>query len=747
MANSRSGEIRKETMRGVIMDCRSKGWFGWVTALVCVVVGPHAAQHANAEEGVIETMVVTATKRAQDAQDVPMSIEVIQSQMLDDFQIRDFKTLQNYVPNLLIQPSPGNDAIYIRGFGSQAANYAFDQSVSIYVDGIYGGRNRQFMAPFFDIERVEVMRGPQGALLGKNTAAGALSIITAGPTDTFEGSITSSYNFDREGVDIYGFVSGPLNDAWSGRLAARFTDLDGYIKNDASDGDDTTELDNKLIRGSLRFEPNDTVDITAKLEYADFETDGTNAVRVSPLDADLDDRKNAGPALYHPEEDKQESVNASLTANIALGEHTLTLITGYSSFEDDKWVGGGANNPESWLSTFNEEFDQFSQEVRLLSPTNQTFEYIVGAYFDTADYDQFNGSEYENFLGLPFFFGGIHHDFSQDAETFSAFAMGTWHATDQFRISASGRYTSNDKEGTFDQVVDYGIPISGPKSLSEDIDENNFDPSVTFEFDVNNDVMLYATYGEGSKAGGFVAQRAATQDTFTFKDESSENIEIGAKTAWLDRSVIFNIALFELKFEDLQVSTYEPAIPGFITGNAAKATSRGFESSLIWQVVPQFQLAASIGYLDAEYDDFPGAQCLAAATAAECDPVTGTQNLENTTIQGASKWTGNVRGTFDQPLSDNLKLSATLLAYFRSKFTTASDQDPVYGVQDGYTKWDARVEVGSADNTWGVALIGKNLGNKLTHNFAYLWPLSPPPIGIQFLDETRTVSLEGYLRF
>jgi len=716
---------------------------GLLTALVCILLG----QPVIAEERVIETMVVTATKRTQDAQDVPMSIEVIQGKVLEDFQVRDFKSLQNYVPNLLIQPSPGNDAIYIRGFGSQAANYAFDQSVSVYVDGIYGGRNRQFMAPFFDIERVEVMRGPQGALLGKNTAAGALSIVTAGPTDTFEGRITSSYNFDRDGVDVYGFVSGPLADGWSGRLAARFTDLDGYIKNTAPNADDTTQLNNKLVRGSLRFAPSDDLDITAKVEYSDFTTDGTNAVRVSPSNAVLDDEKNAGPALYHPEEDNEDSLNISVTANFAVGEHTLTLISGYSSFNDDKWVGGGAANPENWLSTFHEDFDQFSQEIRLLSPTDQPFEYIVGAYYDTADYDQFNGSEYENFLGLPFFAGGIHHNFGQKAETISAFAMGTWHVSDRFRISGSGRYTNNDKKGTFDQAVDYGIPISGAKSLSAHIDEDNFDPSVTLEYDVDNDVMLYATYGAGSKAGGFVAQRAATQDTFTFQDESSDNIEVGAKTAWLDRSLIFNIALYELQFEDLQVSTYDPDIPGFITGNAAKATSRGVEASLIWQATPRLQLSGSVAYLDAQYDQFAGAQCLSGATASECDPATNTQDLKNTTIPGASDWTGNVRGTFDQPLSGNLNLAVTVVGYFRSKFVTASDQNPEYGVQDGYTKWDARVELANAEERWGVALVGKNLGDKLTHNFAYLWPLSPPPIGIQFLDETRTVSLEGYLRF
>jgi iron complex outermembrane receptor protein len=127
--------------------------------------------------------------------------------------------------------------------------------------------------------------------------------------------------------------------------------------------------------------------------------------------------------------------------------------------------------------------------------------------------------------------------------------------------------------------------------------------------------------------------------------------------------------------------------------------------------------------------------------------VTNTTNLAGTTIVGASDWTGNLRGSFDYPLSDGFRLYLTIVGYFRSEYTTSSDQDPIYGVQDGYDKWDARVEIADAGGHWGVALVGKNITNEKTHNFAYLWPLQPPPTGIQFLDETRTLSLEAYWQF
>ena len=176
-------------------------------------------------------IVVTAQKREQRLQDVPISMEVISSQSLATFHADSFKALS--VPNMNVGEVGGNQVIYMRGFGSPSQNYAFDQSVSLYVDGIYAGKSRQFTFPFFDQERVEVLRGPQGALFGKNTAAGAISLISAQPTSTFKGSATGIYNFGLRGYELSGFVSGPLTEGLSARLALKVVDNDGYMTNRA----------------------------------------------------------------------------------------------------------------------------------------------------------------------------------------------------------------------------------------------------------------------------------------------------------------------------------------------------------------------------------------------------------------------------------------------------------------------------------------------------------------------------------
>jgi iron complex outermembrane recepter protein len=711
-------------------------------AAAATAMAGQACAQASAPAADIETVIVTAQKREEDIQDVPISMEVVGGEQLDKLRIADIQALQSYVPNLLVQNSPGNNAIFLRGFGSQAANYAFDQSVSLYVDGIYGGRNRQFMAPFFDIERVEVLRGPQGALLGKNTAAGAISIVTASPKEHFEGSATGSYNFDRDGYEVWGYVTGPLGvPGLSGRVAAKYTDLEGYIKNTALGRDDPSQKNN-LLRLSLRYNPSENVDIVAKYEYDRFSVLGTNAIRVSATNPVITNRKAAGSPFGVPEFDRQISNNLSLTANIGLGEYTLTSLTGYSEYKDRKDVGGSAgNDPENWLSIFAEDFHQRSQEIRLLSPTGGRFEWILGAYYDNSDYDMFNPSRYSLFGNTVV--GQVHVSFAQNAETWSAFGFGTWRITEQLRLLGSLRYTNNKKSGVYDQRRDFGIPLSAPRAFLASIDENNTDPSVTVQYDVLTDVMLYATYGRGSKAGGFVSNaRTINASQFVFGPEESRNYEVGVKSAFLDRRLILNLALYDTKFRDLQVATYDSTTATSVTKNAAAATSKGFEANAVFTVTDGLRLSGSTAYLDAKYDSFPQGVCLATAPRPCLF-----QDLAGITLPGASKWSGNVQAELARPINDALMFTGAAVVTFRSGFFTASDQSPIYGRQEGYAKVDARIGIEATSGRWSLALLGRNLTDKKTQSFGYLWPLSATPVVVWFLDETRNVSLQAQVRF
>lgn len=726
------------------------------------------ADAAEVDDSNSNEIIVTAQKREQNLQNVPISMEVVSGAKLAEFNTSDIKAVMNYTPNVFVQSTAGNDVIYIRGFGSPPANFAFDQSVSLYVDGIYAGRNRQAQAPFFDLARVEVLRGPQGALFGKNTAAGAVSVVSAGPTKDFEGAITGLYNFDHKGTDFSGYLSGPISDTLGARLAYKIVNQDGYIYNRATDHDDP-EIKSQLLRLTLKWEPSANFDYTAKVEYGNREVNGGITVS-SPLTSGQDPQttRYLERSALGDEGNDNKSVMISGVGNLALGDFTLTSVTGYSWFKSkiingfDQTIpnSGGAFTANSVYNAFPERFDQVSQEIRILSPTGKTFEFIVGAYYDKSNYtlEQYQGFNLPS-LTIPGvfagpYFGRIDSVFNQEAESWSVFGQGTFNVTDAFRAIGSLRYSHTKKEGDFAARLVYGTnglngqpfalrPIS---SAVGKISEGNVDPSVTLQYDIAPRIMIYGTWGRGSKSGGFVSNTLGTTNaTFTFEPERSENFEAGVKSTLFDGKVVANVSLYHTKFKDLQVSVYQPATSSYLTGNAAAATSKGIEGSLSIYPIENFDISASAAYSDIKYDDYPGAACLASQVG--CTPATN--NLAGYPVAYSSKWTGSVTAHARFDMSEDLKLDITGVAAGRSKYFNSDNQSPIFGVQDGYVKLDLRVQLADKDNSWHLALVGKNLTNQKTIGSAFNlpFPITPVPRAILYLEPTRNISVEAGIKF
>ncbi len=726
------------------------------------------ADTADIDDSNANEIIVTAQKREQNLQNVPISMEVVSGAKLAEFNTSDIKAVMNYTPNVFVQSTAGNDVIYIRGFGSPPANFAFDQSVSLYVDGIYAGRNRQAQAPFFDLARVEVLRGPQGALFGKNTAAGAVSVVSAGPTKDFEGAITGLYNFDHKGTDFSGYLSGPITDTLGARFAYKIVNQDGYIYNRATDHDDP-EIKSQLLRLTLKWEPSANFDYTAKVEYGNREVIGGITVS-SPLTSGQDPQTSRylERAALGDEGNDNKSVMISGVGNLALGDFTLTSVTGYSWFKSkivngfDQTIpnSGGAFTANSVYNAFPERFDQVSQEIRILSPTGKTFEFIVGAYYDKSNYtlEQYQGFNIPS-LNIPGvivgpYFGRIDSVFNQEAESWSVFGQGTFNITDAFRAIGSIRYSHTKKDGDFAARLVYGSngvngqpfalrPIS---SAVGKISEGNVDPSVTLQYDIAPRIMIYGTWGRGSKSGGFVSNTLGTTNaTFTFEPERSENFEAGIKSTLADGKVVANVSLYHTKFKDLQVSVYQPATSSYLTGNAAAATSKGVEGSLSIYPIENFDISASAAYSDIKYDDYPGAACLASQVG--CTPATN--NLAGYPVAYSSKWTGSVTAHARFDMSEDLKLDITGVAAGRSKYFNSDNQSPIFGVQEGYVKLDLRVQLADQNDRWHVALVGKNLTNQKTIGSAFNLPapITPVPRAILYLEPTRNISVEAGIKF
>ena len=735
--------------------------------LVCVFATSNALAAAAAAEApsvpTLGEVVVTAQKREQKLQDVPISMEVVSGSKLQAFNVTDFKQMFKFTPNVSVETTAGNDTIYIRGFGSPPANFSFDQAVSLYIDGVYAGRNRQAQSPFFDVERVEVLRGPQGALFGKNTPAGAVSIVSSNPTSTFQGAVKGVYNFDLKGFEASGYVSGPISEHTSARLAVKFVDQDGYITNRAN-GNDEPSNRMGLARLTLRY-ANSDFDYTLKTEYGDREVRGGLNVS-SPLTTGQQPHtfRFSTQNPLGREGTKATSWMVSGVGNLKLGDFTVTSVTGYSFFRSnivnnfDQSLPAGGTTRNSVYNSYPEHFRQWSQEVRLLSPVGQKFEYVIGAYYDTSLYQltQLGGFDIVSPPVLTYA-GLLETDFRQRARSYSLFGQGTFHVSDELRLVGSLRYTSTDKRGIF-----YGRLRSGPFALrpvnrvaiGKISGEDNVDPSITVQYDVMPNVMVYATYGRGSKSGGFVSNTYGTTDaTFIYRPEKSQNYEAGIKSTLAEGRLILNASVYDTKFKDLQVSVYNPALSVYQTGNAAKASSKGIEGSAAWYPVTNLDLTAAAAYQDAKYDDYPGAGCLATQTIAQCDPKSpasqAANNIAGAPLPYTSKFSYTFQAHYRMELANDTAIDSTLNLSGRSKYFDSDNQSPLFGRQKGYSKVDARIQYGPSNEQWHVAVVGKNLTNEKTTGSAFNlpFPITATPRAILYLEETRNIAIEAGMKF
>lgn len=704
--------------------------------------GPAYAQDseelgAESNENVI---VVTAQKREQDLQDVPISMSVVSGETLSDMGVQDFTQLDQYVPNFYVQATPGNNSFYIRGIGSEPGNLAFEQTVGLFVDGIYGGHARQFQAPFLDVERVEVLRGPQGALVGKNTSAGAISVVSAKPTNYFTAEAEASYEFELNGLRTYGMVSGPVSDVVSARLAVQYDDTGGYIENLTLGGEDEVARESFFARGSLLIDTGGPADLLIKVEGGSVDLVGTNVERILTADdPDLERSTTGFPGFVDKDFDNTDTLNFSATANFEIGDHTLTSITGYSSYNFEKRLDSDFGPAPAFASLFAEDFSQLSQEIRLASPVGGFIEYIAGGYAHINDYELTQSTV----VAFGPYKGGSERLFDQENTVLSLFGSATLNFTDALRVIGSLRWTYDKK--TADQTrskTGVVFPTWLATDLTGRVVDKEWDPSVTVQYDVTPDVMIYATYGQGSKAGGFVAaQTTTTQAQFAILPESAETWEAGVKAIFMDGAARFNAAVYRTEISNLQVSSFDAVANGFITTNAGSAKSQGVEADGSIEVAPGISLNSSIAYLDAEYGTFIGAPC--PYTNPTCNVATNDANGQP--LPRSPKWSGTLGFNVEQPISGDIDFIAGGVMSFRSSVFLDQTYNPVAS-QESYQKFDLRAGIRASDKSWEIALVGKNLTNEITASHAFATPLAAG-VTSKYIQPPRTIAVQGRVKF
>lgn len=733
-------------------------------ALALTLASPALAAE-DAAPPVIEELIVTATKRAQTLRDVPISLAAVTGDNLEEMAVKQFTDLQSVVPNLQIDQTNGNYAITIRGLGSGASNLAFEQSVGLFIDGVYSSRARSLQTAFLDVERVEVVRGPQGALFGKNTNAGAISIVTRAPTRTFEAEARAGVEVAEGGWSTSGFVSGPLGDTLAVRLAATAGHTGAYIEN-RLEGEDEYETDYVGVRAQLLWEPTDDFDATLKLEGLRNDINGGNIVFNKLGTNALSNRARAAaggpgkaqewPAFWRtsrslrPDYNDTKTANSVLTLNWDVADWKLTSISSYQGIVADQAIDTDVSALELLDAHQSERSNQFFQELRAVGTVGDKLDVVTGVtYMKTklkiTQLVFYNGAPH----GLPGFQADAVRALRQHGESLSPFVALDYHLNDQWLLSGSLRYSRETKDARITHSYVGTLPANNlPYDLIGDRTENLWDYSLKARYEVTSDAQVYLSYGTGTKAGGFISNDGLLYYNILFNNgrvdyepEEARSWELGAKLRLLGGRGDLNVALFRTDFKNLQVSSYTGT--SFTTGNAAEAVSQGVEVDTNWRLNEAVSVGGSLAYLDAEYEDYPGAACVYNAPPS-CTPATN--NLKGYRLTRAPKWKGSAYVQVQHEVGDGLVLTGRVWADYTDRSYYQADMNPL-NAQPAYAKLNARIGLASDAAGWELAVIGSNLTNEVVFSQAFNVPLIGGDSHGVMINPPRTITIEAVKRF
>ncbi|MGE3334358.1 MAG: TonB-dependent receptor [Rhodospirillaceae bacterium] len=784
-----------------------------------------SAVPAFAQQPVIEEIIVTAQSRAQSVQDTPISVTAVSGDKLQDVSIAKAEDLQQLVPNFTMTETGISTNIFIRGLGS-GINQAFEQSVGYYVDGIAYTRAQQTRLPFLDLQRVEVLRGPQTILFGKNSIAGALNILTAQPTTSFEGYLTGTYEFENQEYIAEGAVSGPITDTVRARVAARWRDSDGYVRNLTLSRTEP-KRDDVTLRGILEAEVSDTVVANFKAEYSDFdvlgrsiETLNETPVAAGPftgrtysqilvgLGADrsvLDNTLNGNRSSNGDfSNNKQQTYVGNIKVDI--GGYELRSITGYTQLKYDELCDCDYTGANVFLAGLREDYDQFSQEFRLTSPVNESYDFVAGAYYQSSNHAYSDNIVVQQTSvlvplvnqqspGAGSALGGTQaaRSASVDSSLISAFAQVNVRPIDKWEIQLGARVSSEKKEGTRTLSIlrENGDPLPAAQAIaaavyaqvfrvsstnlsalgptgaalisqlgalpvSGDRKETRFSPDVKLLFNPTEDLMLYASYARGAKSGGFDFRAnnrnfyPTMNDSFEFEDESANSFEIGTKASF--GAATLNVAAYYTEFKDLQISIFD-GILGFNVGNAASARSQGIEADGRVRMNEYVSLTGSLALTDFKFKDFRNGQCYFGQTPNVDLNGDGRPELCNYTGQ-TNQLVSDVQGTVgiaaNYPIVSGYRLDSSMDVFFTSKYHASNTFDPAL-IQKGYATLGVRVGFGPDTGLWQVAFIGRNLTNEHYIQFGGDTPLAGSTFGANsdyaFADRGRTLAIQARVNF
>jgi outer membrane receptor protein involved in Fe transport len=723
----------------------------------------HAENDTTSEHARVEEVTVTAQKRVESLQQVPISAQVIGGQTRAQQNLNSLHDIAQVVPSVHIGASARSNELYIRGIGS-GQTYSFDQSAGMFIDDIYHGRSRTSSGTFLDLERVEILKGPQSTFFGNNAIAGAFNIVTRKPDASFDGWARALYGeFGQYALE--GAAGGPISESFAIRAAATLNGTDGWIDN-VSTGDHQPRERNAAGRLSLRFTPGENLDVMFKVEGGRNRNETGLAFQLincpppapfpisssckTAIDRGLPRGIDSDQNSMIPGTLDLDTFESLLTVDYEAGGHTFTSVTGSYSYDYLMDLVPDAVKVDFPVYVhLPERYHQLSQELRVASATGGAFEYLGGLYFQT---DQLTFAQNFNFTVLnpvipavpalsslvPYLPIGQSVDYRQREDAYAIFGSLTWNINDRWKLSGGLRGSWVEKD--FDWALAYGTNTSNygglellpaplqsvaaalgqgtPGAAAGERSDHAWMPSARLQYQLLPEAMVYASYSRGFKAGGFngAVTTAVTSD-FPYGPEHVNAYEVGLKSRAFDDRVLLNLAVFRSEYSDLQVSqTFFIPVPGTTTTravnlvkNAATSLSQGVEIETQWAINQRLQLAASVTYLDAHYVDYPNV----TPTTLQAFQGIRVQDLSGQPTPYAPKWSGSLTATFTAPLWGQYQLITELTPHFSSRyFVSGLGTNDELTRQDAYTRLDARVSVATPDARWFVDLIGKNLTDR-----------------------------------
>jgi iron complex outermembrane recepter protein len=697
-----------------------------------------------------QDIVVTATRREANLQNVPLAVSALSGDRIRNTRVTDFASLTATVPGPTFIPVSGSSGsqIQIRGQVATDDSPGFDTPVAMFIDDIYYSSVASFYPDFFDIEQVAVLRGPQGTTFGRNTVGGAIQVTSRKPQFGETSGSTDVTIRNYNGLESQGFLNIPLGDRLAWRGAYSVKNVDGYQHNRITGND----LNNKKVyslRGSLRAEPTDTLELLLSGSYTHDSSNGDGAVLygqgalIASLKAISDDPHDT----FSDDDGKNDRdiYAAFLRADLDTSLGQLTSITSYrrlsATYRED--IDGSPLTLASPDKVDTNREKQFSQEIRLTSPSNVPVEYVAGLYYLNQKVYR---SEQYNFQGDPGYYltrltGGVRQSplVSGDNKTisFAAFAEGKWNVTDQLALTGGIRWTHDNKKSHIVHSVSSAL-IGPALDVRAKANFSAFTPRAIVEYKPVEDVMLYGSVSKGWKSGGFpYAAPTVAQSTTPLKPEKSTSYELGAKTRFLDRKVTLNVAAFLADTKDLQVRGLVGTT--LIFQNAGKARTKGVEVELSTTPVDGLNLGGTYAYVDSYYRDFQGCSAGGADCSGNQRPFTPKNTL---TLFGQYRW--------DMP---SLNGSITVRAEDRwaSTYQFLSPLNDVQSASRSAQKnfANAFVTYAHADGKWSVQAWSRNIFNKTavtfgTNYFFYLLTNAEFNSGLRNADRTSVTEPRTY---